>query len=107
MGSFVRGTVFLMFVIFLSKLFGFVYRMQFMRIAGEEAVGLYMTAYPAYIFFISLVQIGLPIAVAKIIAEFYAKKRIGQLKSVMSTAVKWSIASMILFIPILYFFIPF
>ncbi len=107
MGSFVRGTVFLMFVIFLSKLFGFVYRMQFMRVAGEEAVGVYMTAYPAYIFFISLVQIGLPIAVAKIIAEFYAKKRIGQLKAVMSTALKWSIASMIIFIPILYYFIPY
>ncbi|SOC36406.1 putative polysaccharide biosynthesis protein [Ureibacillus acetophenoni] len=107
MGSFVRGTVFLMIVIFLSKLFGFVYRMQFMRVAGEEVVGVYMTAYPAYIFFISLVQIGLPIAVAKIIAEFYAKKRIGQLKAVMSTAIKWSIASMIVFIPILYFFIPF
>ena len=60
--------------IFLSKLFGFVYRMQFMRIAGEEAVGLYMTAYPAFIFFISLVQIGVPIAVAKIIAELSCKR---------------------------------
>ncbi|RKJ10000.1 polysaccharide biosynthesis protein, partial [Butyricicoccus sp. 1XD8-22] len=88
MASFVRGTIFLMVVIFLSKLLGFVYRMQFMRIAGEEAVGVYMTAYPAFIFFMSLVQIGLPIAVAKIIAELYAKKRLGQLKAVMKTATK-------------------
>lgn len=107
MASFVRGTIFLMVVIFLSKLLGFVYRMQFMRIAGEEAVGVYMTAYPAFIFFMSLVQIGLPIAVAKIIAELYAKKRLGQLKAVMKTATKWSIASIIVFVPILYFFIPF
>ena len=55
MGSFIKGTFFLMFVIFLSKLFGFVYRIQFMRIAGEEAVGLYMTSYPTFIFFISLI----------------------------------------------------
>lgn len=48
--------------------------MQFMRIAGEEAVGIYMTAYPAFIFFISLIQLGLPIAVAKIVAELLAKK---------------------------------
>ncbi len=49
--------------------------MQFMRIAGEEAVGIYMTAYPAFIFFISLIQLGLPIAVAKIVAELLAKKQ--------------------------------
>ena len=69
MASFVRGTIFLTVVIFLSKLFGFIYRMQFMRVAGEEAVGVYMTAYPAYIFFISVLQLGIPIAVAKVIAE--------------------------------------
>lgn len=80
MGSFVKGTIFLTLVIFLSKLFGFVYRMQFMRIAGEEAVGVYMTAYPAFIFFISLVSLGLPIAVAKIVAELHAKKRTGNYK---------------------------
>lgn len=50
MGSFVKGTIFLTFVIFLSKLFGFIYRMQFMRVAGEEAVGIYMTSYPAFVF---------------------------------------------------------
>ena len=44
-----------------------------MRIAGEEAVGIYMTAYPAFIFFLSLVQLGVPIAIAKVIAELDAK----------------------------------
>lgn len=107
MASFVKGTIFLTFVIFLSKLFGFVYRIQFMRIAGEEAVGIYMTAYPAYIFFISLVQIGLPIGVAKIVAELHAKRKDHQLKSVMRTAILVSVISIIIFIPILYFFIPF
>lgn len=105
--SFVKGTVFLTFVIFLSKLFGFIYRMQFMRIAGEKAVGVYMTAYPAFIFFISVLQIGLPIAVAKIVAELHAKRRDGQLHSVMTTAIRWSILSIILFTPLLYFFIPY
>ncbi|MGE7666202.1 putative polysaccharide biosynthesis protein [Ureibacillus composti] len=106
MGSFVKGTIFLTLVIFLSKLFGFVYRMQFMRIAGEEAVGVYMTAYPAFIFFISLVSLGLPIAVAKIVAELHAKKKDGQLQAVLKTAIKWSVFFIILFIPLLYFFIP-
>ncbi|MEL4025678.1 putative polysaccharide biosynthesis protein [Lysinibacillus endophyticus] len=107
MGSFVKGTIFLTFVIFLSKLFGFIYRMQFMRVAGEEAVGIYMTSYPAFVFFISLLQLGIPIALAKIVAELHAKRRDGQLKSVMQTATRWSIVSIILFAPVLYFFIPF
>ncbi len=52
--------------------------MQFMRIAGEEVVGIYMTAYPAFIFFISLVQLGLPIAITKIVAELHAKGKIAE-----------------------------
>lgn len=107
MSTFVKGTVFLTLVIFLSKLFGFIYRMQFMRVAGEEAVGIYMTAYPAFVFFISVLQIGIPIAVAKIVAELHAKKRDGQLKSVMATATRWSILSIILFTPVLFLFIPY
>lgn len=81
--------------------------MQFMRVAGEEAVGVYMTAYPAYIFFVSVLQLGIPIAVAKVIAELYAKRQIGQLHSVMKTAFRWSILSIILFTPILILFIPY
>ena len=73
LSSFIRGTVVLMVAVFLTKLLGFVFRIQFMRIAGEEAVGIYMTAYPAFIFFLSLVQLGVPIAIAKVIAELEAK----------------------------------
>lgn len=39
-----------MISIFLSKFLGFIYRMQFVRLTGEETVGIYMTAYPAFIF---------------------------------------------------------
>nr|WP_245827577.1 oligosaccharide flippase family protein [Paenisporosarcina indica] len=50
MSTFLRGTMVLMGAVFLSKLFGFVFRIQFVRIAGEEAVGIYTAAYPAFIF---------------------------------------------------------
>ncbi|MGE7021083.1 oligosaccharide flippase family protein [Solibacillus cecembensis] len=107
MGSFMKGTFFLMFVILISKLFGFVYRMQFMQIAGEEAVGLYMTSYPTFIFFISLIQLGIPIAVTKIIAEYYAKNKDEHILSVMKTAIKISFISILIFFPIVAFSIPF
>lgn len=34
----------------ITNILGFVFRMQFVRIAGEEAVGIYMAVYPAFIF---------------------------------------------------------
>lgn len=107
LSSFVKGTFFLMFVIFLSKLFGFVYRMQFMRIGGEEAVGVYMTAYPAFIFFISLIQLGLPIAIAKLVAELHAKQKSHLIPGVMRTSIAWTALSVIIFIPLLALFIPY
>ncbi|WP_431027319.1 putative polysaccharide biosynthesis protein [Lysinibacillus sp. LZ02] len=106
MASFVKGTLLLTVVIFLSKLFGFVYRMQFMRIAGEEVVGIYMTAYPAFIFFISLVQLGLPIALTKVVAELYAKGKITDTKSVLKTCLRISTVSILVFLPILAFITP-
>lgn len=96
-----------MFVIFISKCFGFIYRMQFMRIAGEEVVGLYMTTYPTFIFFISLIQLGIPIAVSKLIAEYEAKRKNDQIASIMGNAIKLSILSIIIFSPILFFSTPF
>jgi len=81
--------------------------MQFMRIAGEEAVGLYMTAYPTFIFFISLIQLGIPIAISKLIAEYHAKRKTEHVTSVMKTALKISAISIILFSPFIYFAIPY
>ena len=89
-----------MLVIFISKCFGFVYRMQFMRIAGEEVVGLYMTAYPTFIFFISLIQLGIPIAVSKLIAQYDATRKNEQIAAVMKSAFKLSLISIIVFTPL-------
>ena len=100
MSTFIRGTAILMIAVFMSKLLGFVYRIQFMRVAGEEAVGIYMTAYPAFIFFLSLVQLGVPIAVAKVIAELKVKGETAKLSAVMRTATFITIFTGAIFIPL-------
>ena len=107
MSSFIRGTAVLMVAVFMSKLLGFVYRIQFMRIAGEEAVGIYMTAYPAFIFFLSLVQLGVPIAIAKVIAELEAKGQSVKIPSVMKTATFITILTGAVFIPASILFVPY
>lgn len=107
MKSFIRGTFILMLAIFISKLLGFIFRIQFIRIAGEEAVGIYMTAYPAFIFFLSLVQLGIPVAIAKIIAALEAKKQYEKIQSVMKSAAILTFFTAIAFIPVAILFIPF
>ena len=107
MSSFIRGTVVLMVAVFLTKLLGFVFRIQFMRIAGEEAVGIYMTAYPAFIFFLSLVQLGVPIAIAKVIAELEAKGQSVRIPSLMKTASFITILTSVVFIPASIIFVPY
>lgn len=107
MSTFIRGTAILMIAVFMTKLLGFVFRIQFMRVAGEEAVGIYMTAYPAFIFFLSLVQLGVPIAVAKVIAELKAKGESAKLPAVMRTATFITIITGIVFLPLSILFIPF
>ena len=107
MSSFIRGTAVLMVAVFMSKLLGFVFRIQFMRIAGEESVGIYMTAYPAFIFFLSLVQLGIQFAIAKVIAEHKAKGEHEKISSVMKTAVLMTFLTAIVFIPASIAFVPY
>ena len=83
MSTFLRGSILLMISIFLSKFLGFIYRMQFVRLTGEEAVGIYMTAYPAFIFFLSIIQLGIPTAMSKIIAELRTRNAVSDYFAVM------------------------
>lgn len=107
MKSLLRGTLFLAFVLLISKLFGFVSRMLFSRIAGEEAVGLYMTVYPTFIFFIAVVQLGLPIAITKLVAQFTATNHIQAQAAVMKKAMRISTLSLLIWLPLLFSVSPF
>lgn len=107
MKSLLRGTLFLAFVLLISKLFGFVYRLLFSRIAGEEAVGLYMTVYPTFIFFIAVVQLGLPIAITRLVAQFYTLKNSAAQAGVLRKSLQISTISLILWLPLLVIISPF
>ena len=107
MKGFIKGTIFLMLVIFISKILGFIFRMYFMRGAGEEAVGYYMASYPAFIFFISLVQLGLPIAIAKLVAEHFARGEKVKIQQLMRAIFFISLISCFIFIPTLLFVSPY
>lgn len=105
--SFRKGTLLLMGAYLLTKLLGFVFRMQFVRLAGEEAVGIYMAVYPAFIFFLAAIQLGLPVGVAKMVAIHHAEKKPALATAAYLTAAKWVVLSSVLFIPLFFTVIPF
>lgn len=71
----------------LNRLIGFVYRIVLIRVAGQEAVGLFQMVFPAYSLFLVLATAGLPIAVSKLVAEYRARNSEAGVRSVLRTAV--------------------
>ncbi|MGM9986794.1 MAG: stage V sporulation protein B [Bacillaceae bacterium] len=70
--SFIRGTFILIIAGFINRILGFINRVVVARIMGSEGVGLYMMAFPTLILAITITQLGLPIAISKLIAEAQA-----------------------------------
>ena len=107
MKSLLRGSIFLAVVLLISKLIGFVYRMLFTRIAGETAVGIYMTVYPTFIFFIAVVQLGLPIAITRLVAQYHAVGKRDAVNAVLKKGLKISLISVVCWFPILVIVSPY
>ena len=55
-------------------LLGFIPRMTLPRIIGAEGVGLYQLGYPLLIAVLTIITGGIPIAVAKLVAEAEAEQ---------------------------------
>lgn len=81
--SFLRGTLILIFAGLITRFLGFVNRIVVARIMGEEGVGLYMMALPTFILAITLTQLGLPVAISKLVAEADAKGDRREIKKIL------------------------
>lgn len=67
--SFIKGTLILIIAGFINRILGFINRIVIARIMGSEGVGLYMMAVPTLLLAITITQLGLPIAISKLVAE--------------------------------------
>lgn len=81
--SFLRGTLILILAGLVTRFLGFVNRIVVARIMGEEGVGLYMMAVPTFILAITLTQLGLPVAISKLVAEADAKGDRPKIKKIL------------------------
>ncbi|MEF3303444.1 stage V sporulation protein B [Paenibacillus sp. GYB003] len=67
--SFVRGTFILTAASFVTRILGFVSGIFLARSLGAEGIGLLMMAHPLVPLVITLTELGLPVAISKLVAE--------------------------------------
>ena len=107
MSKFIRGTVILLIAGFITKILGFINRIVIARFIGEEGVGLYMMALPSLYLVIAVVQLGMPIAISKFVAEASAKGDHQKTKKILVVSLCVTGSLSLIFTPLLFMFAPF
>ncbi|MTT32436.1 stage V sporulation protein B [Terrilactibacillus sp. BCM23-1] len=67
--SFLKGSFILMLAGLVTKILGMINKIVLSRVIGNEGVGIYMMAYPTLLLTVTLTQLGLPVAISKMVAE--------------------------------------
>lgn len=67
--KFIVSTLILIFGGMFTKLLGFIIKIIYTRIIGEDAISLYMLVMPTYSLLITVASLALPIAISKLVAE--------------------------------------
>ncbi|MEF2243316.1 stage V sporulation protein B [Paenibacillus sp. IITD108] len=106
--SFIKGAMILLAAGIINRLLAFVPRITLPRIIGAEGVGLYQLSYPFLIVMLTFITGGIPLAIAKWIAEAESKGDHARVKHIFRTAMLLSIsiaafltAVMLIFAPII------
>ncbi|WP_141504594.1 stage V sporulation protein B [Paenibacillus luteus] len=71
--SFMRGTLILSVAAFINRILGFISGMYIARVLGAEGIGILMMAHPLVPLVITITELGLPVAISKLVAEAQAR----------------------------------
>lgn len=81
--SFLRGTFILTASGFILKLLGFANGVFLTRLLGAEGVGLLMMAHPLVPLVVTLTELGLPVAISKLVSEAEAQGNTSKVKQIL------------------------
>lgn len=81
--SFLQGTLILLAAGIINRLLGFIPRIALPRVIGAEGVGLYQMGYPFLSVIMTLVTGGIPMAVAKLVAEAESERNEGRVRNIL------------------------
>ncbi|MFS0780788.1 stage V sporulation protein B [Bacillus sp. 1P06AnD] len=101
MSKFFRGTLILLAAGFVTRILGFINRIVVARVIGGEGVGLYMMAMPSLFLVITVTQLGLPVAIAKYVAEANTAGDERRIKRILVVSLSITLGLSILFTPAL------
>lgn len=91
--SFIQGAMILLAAGLLNRLLGFVPRIALPRIIGAEGVGLVQLVYPFLIVILTVITGGLPLAVAKMVAEADSRQRPGEAARIVKLAMSLALSA--------------
>lgn len=105
--TFLKGTLILILAGFITRVLGFINRIVVARFIGEEGVGLYMMAVPTLVLVITITQLGLPVAISKLVAEAEAQGDYRKIKKILVVSLSVTGALSIIFTPAMILLAPF
>lgn len=95
--SFIQGTLILLAAGIINRMLGFIPRIALPRVIGAEGVGLYQLVYPFFIVLVTVITGGLPLAIAKMVAEAEGENNPEKSRQILRTGLALSISLGILF----------
>lgn len=105
--TFIKGAMILLAAGIVNRLLGFVPRIALPRIIGAEGVGLYQLAYPFLIVLLTIITGGIPLAIAKWIAEAESQGDHKQVKHIFRTAMALTVSIAVVMTIAMLLFAPF
>ncbi|WP_226667238.1 stage V sporulation protein B [Metabacillus litoralis] len=104
--TFLKGTLILILAGFITRVLGFINRIVVARFIGEEGVGLYMMAVPTLVLAITITQLGLPVAISKLVAEAEAQGDQRKIKKILVVSLSITGLLSLIFTPTMIFLSP-
>jgi stage V sporulation protein B len=89
--SFIKGTMILLAAGVMNRILGFIPRITLPRVIGAEGVGLYQMGWPFLIVILTFITGGIPMAVAKLIAEAEAERNETRIRSILKISLSLSV----------------
>lgn len=104
--SFIKGAMILLLAGIINRILGFIPRITLPRIIGAEGVGIYQLSYPFLILLLTFITGGIPLAIAKWIAEAQSVGDEQRVKRIFRVAMTLSVCIALLLTSLMLFFAP-
>lgn len=105
--SFIKGAMILLIAGILNRILGFIPRITLPRIIGAEGVGIYQLSYPFLILLLTFITGGIPLAIAKWIAEAQSTGDEGRVNRIFRVAMTLSVSIALVLTSLMLLFAPF